>query len=102
MAPDKFSVPGVAHTPTASVAVNQSDEEEEGAEGDGTSEHRFHQQSRPAAQQKHVDKQSAERERKKEIKWLSCALWMGELQFSVRERERDELTKRSPLINDVT
>lgn len=33
VAPDKFSVPGFPPTPTASVAVNQSDEEEEGTEG---------------------------------------------------------------------
>lgn len=42
------------------VAVNQSDEEEEWAERDGTSQHSFHQQHCPAAQQEDVDKQPAD------------------------------------------
>lgn len=46
-----------------SVAVNQGDEEEEGTEGDGTGEHSFYKQSRPATQQKDMDKQSAKREK---------------------------------------
>lgn len=40
-----------------SVAVHQCDEEEERTEGDGSSEHRLHQEGCPAPQQEHMDKQ---------------------------------------------
>lgn len=39
------------------VAVDQSDEEEQWAERDGTSQHSFHQQHCPTAQQEDMDKQ---------------------------------------------
>lgn len=39
------------------VAVDQSDEEEQRAERDGTGQHSLHQEHRPAAQQEHMDKQ---------------------------------------------
>lgn len=56
----------------ASVAVNECDEKKKGAEGDGARQHRFHQQSRPAAQEKHVNKQPRQRDRKS--KCVPC-LW---------------------------
>lgn len=40
-----------------SVAVDQIDEEKQRAERNGTSQHGFHQQHRPTAQQEDVDKQ---------------------------------------------
>lgn len=40
-----------------SVTVHQCDEEEKRTEGDGSSEHRLHQEDCPAPQQEHMDKQ---------------------------------------------